>query len=468
MRYSKHFIQSSFLILFSFLNFSFFAQDWPMVGANKERTSWNSSETELYPPFKFTDLFPLNASFISTYDGILYLAESPNIIRAVDSETLSELWSFEIDSVGGGIGVQPAVGESMIYCGGQGGLGLYALDRMTGTQVWFKEIGNIYSRCPILDDSRLFIVQDSLYCLDAGNGSTIWTQPIGGQLIPTVDESNVYICHNGFSAYNKLTGELVWNRTINCQWYVSIMADEKAIYGNSGNQIVALNKSDGNEIWSFEIPSGGLPYLITNAMAVSDKVLSFAVWDNGNLKGQIFTLDKNTGAELWHYTYNFEGSLTPAIANGVIYSINWEPGTLYAFDETEGDILFKDTTRRYLQQPIIANSQLLVSSNIGLAKFEAISTGVGNIEFLSPFKHQSSPNPMGEYTVISFEIPVGALVNLDVYDIHGNTLAHLVDEFLPQGKHEVEFDTRNIPVGSYFYVISINDIVEVQQMLKME
>ena len=53
---------------------------------------------------------------------------------------------------------------------------------------------------------------------------------------------------------------------------------------------------------------------------------------------------------------------------------------------------------------------------------------------------QNYPNPFNPGTVIRFDIPVTAQVTLEVFNILGQRVALLVDQPLPQGRYDVEFD----------------------------
>ena len=51
------------------------------------------------------------------------------------------------------------------------------------------------------------------------------------------------------------------------------------------------------------------------------------------------------------------------------------------------------------------------------------------------------PNPFNPSTKISWQSPVGSWQTLKIYDVLGNEVATLVDEYKPAGKYEVEFDS---------------------------
>lgn len=71
--------------------------------------------------------------------------------------------------------------------------------------------------------------------------------------------------------------------------------------------------------------------------------------------------------------------------------------------------------------------------------------------------NQNFPNPFNPITVISYQLAVDSKVNLIVYDILGNEVAVLVNEFKSAGSHSVVFskeslrDGSNLSSGVYFY-----------------
>jgi hypothetical protein len=69
---------------------------------------------------------------------------------------------------------------------------------------------------------------------------------------------------------------------------------------------------------------------------------------------------------------------------------------------------------------------------------------------------QSYPNPSNPSTQIEFSLPVAAKVQLQIYDVHGQLVATLVDRHVPAGTQTVEWNGRgddgsSVPSGIYFY-----------------
>jgi hypothetical protein len=111
---------------------------------------------------------------------------------------------------------------------------------------------------------------------------------------------------------------------------------------------------------------------------------------------------------------------------------------------------------------------------------QKISSGVvpeGNILFKSrPQSYRKNyyklfenyPNPFNPLTSIRFTIPQNVFVNIKVYDIIGNEIATLVDEFKTEGIHAVSFDASNLPSGVYVYKMKAGEFVETRKMILLK
>ena len=93
--------------------------------------------------------------------------------------------------------------------------------------------------------------------------------------------------------------------------------------------------------------------------------------------------------------------------------------------------------------------------------------------------YQNYPNPFNPSTKISWQSMVGGHQSLKIYDVLGNEVAKLVDEYREAGKYEVEFNPessiKNQPAGRqgtasgvYFYQLTIGNIVQSKKMLMIK
>jgi hypothetical protein len=78
---------------------------------------------------------------------------------------------------------------------------------------------------------------------------------------------------------------------------------------------------------------------------------------------------------------------------------------------------------------------------------------------------QNYPNPFNPATNIRFSIPEANQVSLRVYDLLGQEVATLVNQFMNAGTFEVSFDASNLPTGIYTYSITAGDFQSVKKMM---
>jgi len=85
--------------------------------------------------------------------------------------------------------------------------------------------------------------------------------------------------------------------------------------------------------------------------------------------------------------------------------------------------------------------------------------------------HHNYPNPFNPTTTIRYEIPQEGIVTLKIYDILGQEVATIVNEFQKADRYEIEFNSlsvlggRGLASGVYIYRIKVNDFIESKKML---
>jgi len=81
---------------------------------------------------------------------------------------------------------------------------------------------------------------------------------------------------------------------------------------------------------------------------------------------------------------------------------------------------------------------------------------------------QNYPNPFNPSTIISFTLARSSFVTLKIYNILGNEVTTLVNEVIPGGNHQIEFDASGLSSGVYLYTITAGDFAETKKMLLMK
>lgn len=82
--------------------------------------------------------------------------------------------------------------------------------------------------------------------------------------------------------------------------------------------------------------------------------------------------------------------------------------------------------------------------------------------------NQNYPNPFNPSTKISWQSPVNGWQTLKVYNLLGNEVATLVDEYKSAGKYEVNFDANKLPSGVYIYKLRVGSLVSTKKMLLLK
>ena len=130
-----------------------------------------------------------------------------------------------------------------------------------------------------------------------------------------------------------------------------------------------------------------------------------------------------------------------------------------------------------------AGSQLIdAGTNIGLSylgsapdlgAFEFVgSTGVTKHQMGSSPRsflvHQNHPNPFNPSTIITYELPVGSLVSISLYDALGRKVRLLANGYESVGVHNLKFDGGNLSSGMYFCTIRAGQLVQTIKMVLLK
>ncbi|TLY29558.1 MAG: T9SS type A sorting domain-containing protein [Ignavibacteria bacterium] len=77
----------------------------------------------------------------------------------------------------------------------------------------------------------------------------------------------------------------------------------------------------------------------------------------------------------------------------------------------------------------------------------------------------SYPNPFNPTCVIRYALSADAQVSLKVFNVFGQEVITLVDEFQPASFRSVTFDARTLASGVYFYRLRAGNFVDVKKMV---
>lgn len=97
-----------------------------------------------------------------------------------------------------------------------------------------------------------------------------------------------------------------------------------------------------------------------------------------------------------------------------------------------------------------------------------INTSVKTIENTTPttFRlQQNYPNPFNPITKIKYQIPEDTRVSFKIFNVLGEEIKTIVNEYQSAGYKEITFNGEDLPSGFYFYRLQTDKFTDVKKML---
>ena len=150
------------------------------------------------------------------------------------------------------------------------------------------------------------------------------------------------------------------------------------------------------------------------------------------------------------------------------YSLNWVNDTKYSYTYDVNNNMIEELRQDW-------DGSNWVNTYRDTYSYRYLPTDVS--EFTSEVNayglSNNYPNPFNPSTVISYQLPVSGDVTLKVFDVLGNEIATLLDEYKPAGNYEIEFNVAQISrpeiaSGIYFYQLKAGDFIETKKMILLK
>ena len=93
------------------------------------------------------------------------------------------------------------------------------------------------------------------------------------------------------------------------------------------------------------------------------------------------------------------------------------------------------------------------------------NSGPGEALPRSPVLLGNYPNPFNPTTNINYTLPEGADVTISIYNIFGESIGKIINEYQSAGYKSITFDARNISSGVYFYRIRVGSFSDTKKMV---
>uniref|UniRef100_A0A7V3E8K9 T9SS type A sorting domain-containing protein n=1 Tax=Ignavibacterium album TaxID=591197 RepID=A0A7V3E8K9_9BACT len=247
------------------------------------------------------------------------------------------------------------------------------------------------------------------------------------------------------------------------------------VYGYSNGYYSAMNLEPGAGYWVKLSGAGQIN--IPNSMA-NGKIIEYfpKEW------GRIIIRDA-MGSKVTLYSVTEEVDLDkyelPPVPPMGIFDVRYESGRIaeridkttktieirgavYPLEvEADGmEVVITDNTGKKINRTLKEGERLMIEDPM----IEKLIVGLKTIPVEFSLE-QNYPNPFNPTTRISWQSPVNSHQTLKVYDILGNEVATLVDEYREAGRYEVEFDASKLSSGMYLYQLKTDIYTETKKMI---
>jgi len=232
---------------------------------------------------------------LDTANGVVYFLSGANVVYALDAESGRQLWLYSRQdnsnfSIRGGS--KPALKDGNLFVGFSDGA-LVSLNAKTGNLQWeiqlnknkkFRDVDS----SPVIDGDQIYVsgYDDKLYCINAQKGDVLWKFDGGG-------------------------------------YYAVTLYNDKIFYSTTSGEVMALQKNNGQKIWSYKIKDG----IGTQAQVYKGLVVF------GESQGYLRFLDANTGKPMASFDPGRGIMSTPMVdeKNSRVYFISGE-ANVYAME----------------------------------------------------------------------------------------------------------------------------------------
>lgn len=135
-------------------------------------------------------------------------------------------------------------------------------------------------------------------------------------------------------------------------------------------------------------------------------------------------------------------------------------GSIFRYNVNYGALLIEADDEQLIVKFYNINNELIDSASI--------ENRTGQYSVNEYLLNQNFPNPFNPTTKITWQSPVDSWQTLKIYDVLGNEIVTLVDEFKSAGKYEMNFNANNLASGIYFYTLRSGDFIQTKKMILLK
>ncbi|MFA7421966.1 MAG: carboxypeptidase regulatory-like domain-containing protein [Melioribacteraceae bacterium] len=337
---------------------------------------------------------------------------------------------------------------------------------------YYKETNNVLEAKKIELKTELTGIDFKLTALPVAKGmiggkvvnSTGATVPSKVALITVrVDAQNNPIAISSTRSTNTdNNGEFVFEKVTNGSYYIQAIPLKEfmpAYYSSKECGVKEVKLAEQVIVKNEETIKGLLVCVKDIRVSGGGKISGKIIEANGNpLEGVVVFAESQNGDE---------NSYAVSDANGLYEIADLSVG-VYNVSADKLGYVATSTTNAVIDY---AKNAFNASVNLTLPKNSTTDVETQNEIPAGYALNQNYPNPFNPETTISYQIPSAGFVTLKVYDVLGNEIAVLVNDYKQAGRFNITFNTRHLErsremtSGLYFYRLTSGSYSEVKKMM---
>jgi outer membrane protein assembly factor BamB len=291
-----------------------------------------------------------------TMEGYLYAL---NLSGGMADKRIA--WKFKAE---GSVNSSVAVEAGRVYFGANGG-SVFCLNESDGKFIWEFRVQHPHKGArkqfttPVIYNDKLYVggADRYFYCLNALNGTLLWQVEADDWIrsSPHVDDQTIHFATISGRLYSvNHQGKILWDKKISDHAvYADLVGkDDKVLITDSNLMLYCLNNK-GKRIWeksilcSFTNEEG--ERIFTDQLSGGTFYQSKPTAADGNLvfgtpSGFLYSVNADTGEEIWKFEMGGAISVGAAIASGKVYA-GQQGGErfFYCLDAETGELVWKQT-----------------------------------------------------------------------------------------------------------------------------
>ncbi|MEE8155108.1 MAG: PQQ-binding-like beta-propeller repeat protein [Phycisphaerales bacterium] len=278
----------------------------------------------------------LNSGMVLDVAGRLFVGHYGGL-TAVDTNDGKIAWQYIHNWDGT---TTPTLFDGRVMFGSTGDL-LYCLDASDGSEIWTVPTVPHPRGGPVVDDRGVLYASSdgAIYARRVADGSEVWTREDLGGSTPTIDNTGrLFVSEYGgyFMRLDTQTGQTLWTAASNGNRDGMPLENDRLFAPGVYSPFACLDATTGETLWSFDAEN-------SSAGAATGHQGSVYFGTQVNVEGWLFKLNREDGEEIWRHTLDLAVFSPPVIGgNETVYFTTSRPegsGQVFAV-RADGSILW--------------------------------------------------------------------------------------------------------------------------------